>query len=206
MRHFIFKTAALSAVIAAAAASTAFAGQWKNNETGWWYQTEYGYLSNAWYWIDGNGDGTAEAYCFDENGYLYTNTTTPDGPQVNADGAWTENGVVKTQPVTEQNSPKVSIDTEYQRNDSIASGYMTRSEYAGGGESVFIDVVLASGGGGWDFFGGVALIGENLYRSEDGYGNSIEFTYDEAGNFIVTKCTPGENFSFPGIEGVYNKV
>lgn len=31
----------------------------------------------------GSGDGTAESYCFDDWGYLYVNTVTPDGYQVN---------------------------------------------------------------------------------------------------------------------------
>ena len=34
--------------------------------------------------------------CFNENGYLLTNTT-KDGCTVNGDGAWTVNGVVQTQ-------------------------------------------------------------------------------------------------------------
>lgn len=35
----------------------------------------------------GSGDGTAESYCFDDWGYLYVNTVTPDGYQVNELGA-----------------------------------------------------------------------------------------------------------------------
>lgn len=48
-------------------------------------------------WIDGNNDGKAECYYFDSVGYMLVNTTTPDGCTVNADGAWTQNGVVQTQ-------------------------------------------------------------------------------------------------------------
>ena len=32
--------------------------------------------------------GSTRCYAFDSNGYIYTNTTTPDGYTVNADGAW----------------------------------------------------------------------------------------------------------------------
>ena len=38
----------------------------------------------------GSGDETAESYCFDDWGYLYVNTVTPDGYQV--DGFFAEVG------------------------------------------------------------------------------------------------------------------
>ena len=73
-------------------------GQWKQNATGWWWERlGGGYPTNTWVWIDGNNDGKAECYYFDSVGYMLANTTTPDGYTVNADGAWTENGVVQTQ-------------------------------------------------------------------------------------------------------------
>lgn len=97
----------LLVAIAAAAMSmmmsmTTFAamGSWQQNETGWWWQrTDRSYPTNEWKWIDGNGDGTAESYYFDQNGYLITNTTTPDGYTVNADGAWVQDGVVQKRQV-----------------------------------------------------------------------------------------------------------
>lgn len=75
---------------------TAFAGEWKQNDTGWWYQKDDGtWYSNGWQWIDGNNDGVSECYYFDANGYMLANTTTPDGYRVNADGAWVEHGTVQ---------------------------------------------------------------------------------------------------------------
>lgn len=91
---------ALAGVMAAGMAMTSFAatGQWKKNDTGWWWERINGnYPTNAWVWIDGNNDGKAECYYFDSIGYMLANTTTPDGYTVNADGAWTQNGVVQTQ-------------------------------------------------------------------------------------------------------------
>ncbi len=76
---------------------------WRQNSTGWWYATNNAgttWYSNGWQWIDGNNDGIAECYYFDSNGYALTNATTPDGYTVNADGAWTVNGVVQTKQVT----------------------------------------------------------------------------------------------------------
>lgn len=76
---------------------TAFAGQWVSDTTGWWWQNDDGsYPAATWQWIDGNNDGVAESYYFDGQGYCLLNTTTPDGYTVNADGAWTVNGVVQT--------------------------------------------------------------------------------------------------------------
>lgn len=78
-----------------------YAGVWKNEvgatQTQWWYDNQDGtFAQNGWYWIDGNQDSTAECYYFDEQGWLVTDGITPDGWQVNRDGAWTENGIVKT--------------------------------------------------------------------------------------------------------------
>lgn len=92
-------------------ASTVFGAGWVQagaggpGEVRWWYDLDGGqyYAGSAqgpqWQWIDGNGDGTAECYAFDESGWMYANTVTPDGYQVNGDGAWMENGQVQTREV-----------------------------------------------------------------------------------------------------------
>ena len=71
---------------------------WQLDNIGWWWRNADGtYPVSTWQWIDGNHDGISESYCFNDQGYLYQNTTTPDGYTVNADGAWTVNGVIQTQ-------------------------------------------------------------------------------------------------------------
>lgn len=88
----------LSTVMVMSMSITAFAGQWQSDANGWWYQNDDGsYPSSTWQWIDGNNDGTAESYYFNQQGYCLMNTTTPDGYTVNPAGAWTINGVVQTQ-------------------------------------------------------------------------------------------------------------
>ena len=63
----------------------------------WWFDFGNGdYFKSSWQWIDGNQDGIAECYCFDENGWMYENTITPDGYTVNENGAWTVNNIVQT--------------------------------------------------------------------------------------------------------------
>lgn len=96
-KKLFLTTAALTLLIS----STAFAGTWQTgsgeNQGKWWYDNGDGtYAQNGWQWIDDNGDGVSECYYFDANGWMYADTTTPDGYQVNSSGAWVENGVVKT--------------------------------------------------------------------------------------------------------------
>lgn len=85
-----------------AMSATAMAGVWRTgaepNENRWWFDDEDGtYAVSEWRWLDGNQDGIAECYAFDSDGWMYADTITPDGYQVNGDGAWTVNGVVQTQ-------------------------------------------------------------------------------------------------------------
>lgn len=94
----------MGVILAAAMTITSFAGQWIGDSAGWWYKNDDGsYPVNSWQWIDGNKDGVAECYYFDSAGYMWkTGTLTPDGYQVNADGAWVENGVIQTKAAVEK--------------------------------------------------------------------------------------------------------
>ena len=87
-----FLATALAATMVVGSAMTSRAAQWQQNTTGWWYQEDNGsYPVNTWKWIDG------KCYYFDGNGYMLSNTTTPDGYTVDASGAWTVNGEIQTQ-------------------------------------------------------------------------------------------------------------
>ncbi|SCJ22775.1 flavodoxin [uncultured Clostridium sp.] len=88
---------------------TAFAAGWTtgqgSNSSRWWYDLGNGqYYGNPeetveWQWLDGNGDGVAECYAFDQAGWMYAGTETPDGYRVNSDGAWVVDGKVQTRNV-----------------------------------------------------------------------------------------------------------
>lgn len=109
-RKILTTVAAVS--VAAMMTVGVFAVGWQHNVTGWWYGTNEAnttWHANCWQWIDGNNDGIAECYYFDQNGYMLASTTTPDGFTVNADGAWTVNGVVQTKIVANTSSGAPSV-------------------------------------------------------------------------------------------------
>ena len=99
-KRFVKQAAVLAAAVmmTVGMATTAMAAQWKQDAKGWWWQNDDGtYPTNCWKWLDGNKDGIAECYYFDNVGYMAAGTTTPDGYSVNSEGQWAENGAVKTQ-------------------------------------------------------------------------------------------------------------
>lgn len=73
----------------------------ENGISNYWYGDSNGcYSISRWQWLmtapDGTQDGLKYAYCFNEYGYLYTNTITPDGFQVNELGQLMIDGAVMT--------------------------------------------------------------------------------------------------------------
>ena len=79
--------AILAAGLSAVAVMPAFAGQWKSDFKGWWYQNDDGsYPNNGWEEIDGS------YYYFQSDGYALMSTTTPEGYYVGADGIWEPGG------------------------------------------------------------------------------------------------------------------
>lgn len=101
-----WKLAAAAGMLTMLMTSTAFAAGWTQgageNASRWWYDLGNGRyygdtgLETEWQWLDGNGDGMAECYAFDGQGWMYADTETPDGYSVNGDGAWTVDGNVQT--------------------------------------------------------------------------------------------------------------
>lgn len=125
------KAAAMVCLAAGLAVSAAFPAlaEWKYDESvgKWWWQEfdgtypkssqEYaGTTLAASMLIDGNGDGAAEYYYFDENGYLYTDTVLKspisdytvsvngDGAEYNGEGVLTEAVVPGELPAGAENS------------------------------------------------------------------------------------------------------
>ncbi len=94
-------TVFMAGILTASMSMTALAG-WEQEGNNWKYNDNGNYAANGWYWIDGNNDGIAESYYFDNTGILARDTTV-EGYTVNADGAWTVNGEIQTQNVAVNN-------------------------------------------------------------------------------------------------------
>lgn len=112
---------ALSTVILSVLSiSTAFAGAWKQDTVGWKYINDDGSnLRSQWAWIDGNNDGIAESYYFDENGYIATNKDV-GGYWVNADGQWVDMyGTVQTKVVN--NNMSIAPVTQIENTNNYTS-------------------------------------------------------------------------------------
>ena len=88
----------MAAMMMSGFALPTYAAGWQQNDTGRWYGTNADnstWYANGWQWMD-DGNNLAYCYYFDENGYILTNTTTPDGFVVNEDGKWvTDTGLVQ---------------------------------------------------------------------------------------------------------------
>ncbi|EXG87856.1 hypothetical protein K413DRAFT_4757 [Clostridium sp. ASBs410] len=79
----------MTATIAICSTFVSFAGEWKQNDKGWWYQNDDGsYVTSSWKEIDG------KQYYFGWHGYMLHDTTTPDGYYVGSDGAWIPDGEI----------------------------------------------------------------------------------------------------------------
>lgn len=72
----------------------------QNGISNYWYGDNKTCYKSKWNWLmvspDGKKDGLKYAYCFNEYGYLYTSTITPDGYMVNELGQLMIDGKVKT--------------------------------------------------------------------------------------------------------------
>ncbi|MDO4787674.1 MAG: hypothetical protein Q4A19_00750 [Johnsonella sp.] len=117
----------LIAALATGFCVNAYAAEWKQDNTGWWYQKDDGsYPVSSWHWLDGNADGNAECYYFNEKGYLLTGTKTPDGYEVNADGAWVVNNQVQIRQAAQAAASEAANETMKKAVAAISKSYLGR--------------------------------------------------------------------------------
>ena len=89
------QASAAGAILNTLGVMTAYA-DWQKYENTWYYLNPDGTKNaNGWFWIDGNKDGIAECYYFDQNGAMAASCTI-DGYEVNSEGQWIQNGKVQT--------------------------------------------------------------------------------------------------------------
>lgn len=196
-----------TAVMSMAMSMTAFAsmGNWQQNETGWWWQRNDGsYPAGEWKWVDGDGDGTAESYYFDGNGYLATNTAV-DGYTVNADGAWVQDGVVqKRQVMLDLGDEVLAAQTATQTN--TAGNPVTDGKSI---EQITLnqEIVSMMGAGGVDRLPNKVEIGQGTWGptyNVDYNGMTLRMETSTSSNGVGTIYGPAKaifsNFPSQGIE------
>ena len=126
----ILATLTFTALTVIPANITAQAGQWHIQDGRWWYQNEDGsWMHDGWQWIDANGDGLAECYYFDSNGYLLTTSTTPDEFFVNENGAWTVNNVVQTKNMAQTASSSEPVIVNLEVINDVLGVYNVKEQY-----------------------------------------------------------------------------
>ena len=86
MRKKKIIVAMLAAILTLSSVFSSFAGQWKEDEKGKWYEEDGNYITSSWKEIEG------KQYYFGADGYMLVNTTTPDGYKIGADGVWIQDG------------------------------------------------------------------------------------------------------------------
>lgn len=115
----------MAGIISASMGITSLAGMWQQGAAGWWYDNGDGtWPVNTWQWIDG------KCYYFGAEGYRLTDTVTPDGFTVNAQGEWAVDGVVQTLAPEVQNGTNENQEIGWQQDSSgwryyLKSGYVT---------------------------------------------------------------------------------
>lgn len=147
----VFAAFAAAAVLSTAYGLPTMAAGWQQDGTGWWWQEDNGtYPAGGWQWIDGNGDGSAECYYFNEAGYCLQDAVTPDGLQVNASGAWVVNGEVQVKAVQGAGAEIGEEALSYERAKELLLAYYNNLQ-ADDGNYVVFDSESSTEGNGYVF-------------------------------------------------------
>ena len=158
---------------------SSFAGEWKQNDVGYWYQNDDGsYPTNSWLDIDG------KQYYFDADGYMLSNTSTPDGYTVGSDGAWIETKAQSTSKTTETTDVVKPVFSSYMSDRAEANTTKITALVENEGDS---DLIIYSLG---------ISIENDLYPKNNRKG-SLSFSTDKGHNWTsVDSITlkPGEEY------------
>ncbi len=178
---------------------TSMAASWQQNATGWWWQNDDGsWPANTWQWLDGNGDGVAECYYFDSNGYMAANTTTPDGYQVNADGAWVVNGAVQTQTTQPAQTTNTDVMTGY-NSDGISNAAIDILNHTQAENAKYGEVSVYNGNGVYGLLNRVVYnngLTAEYYLEGIAYNNGLpERVYTQTPSTIIQNINNSANNS-----------
>lgn len=107
------------AVLSIFTAIPTYAAGWQSDSKGWWYEYADGtYPKSTWAQLSSNGK--TSWYCFNSDGYMYSNTVTPDGYFVSASGEWNVLGKAYMDALSSTNkfTHLVSVGSRYYGNES----------------------------------------------------------------------------------------
>lgn len=160
---------------------SAWAGQWKSNSNGWWYDNGNGsYPISSWQWIDGDGDGMAECYYFNDKGFCLINGAAPDGSIAGVSGAWTVSGIVQSKQVNDV----TAVENETVKAKLFDLDFIVQQCFNLGGKA------NKSIGGEWT--------GDNtaLFRAGNGKATAFsEYALNQQYTKLTVKCAPGDSFT-----------
>jgi len=181
-------TALLAITLSLLMTATAFAGvgSWRYDGYGWqWVRSNGIPARNEWLWIDGNGDGYAECYCFDYSGYMLSGTYY-DNCIINTEGKWVDEygtPYVVTAP-DEWTAYTVAASPypigNFTFNSQNASGIVKITRY---GNSYFCeyeyDGTTEYGAQDYRYLANCQLYQEdaNYFYAVDSYGDTLSFSY-----------------------------
>lgn len=197
--------AGAAAWIALSVTTPALAGTWvqdptkpanENGVSNWWYRNDDGtYPAGTWAWIDGNGDGIAESYCFNANGWMYASpagaTATVDGYEVNESGAWISGGQVMTKNVGQPGSEDTSSSSSSSSSNSSSQSYKGWIKDSYGRQYIDADGEFVTG---WK-----KISGKEYYFDDEGYAvagiqeiDDISYYFSDTGQ-LIRRITPVTN-------------
>lgn len=173
-------TAIMAAIMTLTMGITSFAGQWNNDANGWWWADDNGsYPVNEWRWLDGNQDGVSECYYFGADGYMLADTVTPDGYQVNTDGAWTTDGTPQLR--YSENTDNSQSDSSEENGYSYTSESLTGHYTSENGDSIVINV------GAGDSLGGIYYNANGSFEKIYSFAKVGTGEYKDSANFKSIK-------------------
>lgn len=178
--------------------SLSYAGKWKKDGNGWWYQEDDGsnpkdswrHINNYWYY-------------FWPNGYLAISTRTPDGFYVNGDGIWIPKLTIEsvsdflyTRQSDEGSAPAYSLEIYKDKNSGMIYAHIFNNDR----ETYFKGYLLDSAPFGVD---GIKLI----FKDEGRTDNSITEVLFDGTNQHHTPIVNMAGTSNGKINGyyIYNK-
>ena len=194
-KHSLLSTIIMTGMITLGMAATAFAGQWMQDDVGWWYQNEDGsYPAAEWKWIDSDGDGVAECYYFYSDGYMAHNNDI-EKQYVNDDGQWVIDDKIQHKTMSAQTSTSaaqenISVNESVPPSKIITDKLVLkqRNQFGNNGPKYFY---------GNDQLWNVTATGEIIDRGDYYEVSNVKFSFYDSRNTDPDEDFPQTDEGFP---------